>query len=558
MKNNVMSNSIAKPERFTRFPNEIPIDLLEYADIYRNENIFNDVSIIVENECIPANKMVLSCFSDFFKEKFLCGAKEKYKNKIIFESLDGKAVKNLIDYMYTGSIDIDDENVMKLLAAADYLQLDDVQTYCFEYLSSNITTDNWLDILKTAIKYKRDRAKRHTYRYITIQFSEIARTDNFKALSKDNLKDLLSHLIRCLMLESSIYEGIMNWIKHKGDVRKNDCLDLFQMIQFDRLPHDFIQNILEEDLIKANDAYNHYFLTALSQVPESQAEIAQDSKLISVNASFERIIEVHNLPSFDGFPKQDFGYSLLKKRNYIFWIGGCAVGDYDYDNYNHMVVALPSIKDKSLMWRGNAPMKEERFNMGATVHEGLIVVAGGQKECDDLASVEVYNFPLDKWKTISSMNKRRSGHSLVSCQGSLYALGGILGSDSSVERLRDLRGTWEESPPMLKPRSFFAAVNCENVIYAIGGNCGLPKETKTKSVEKFIPETNRWEYASEMHTERSGHAACVMQDKVYVAGGKDVNEKTVKTIECYNPLTDSWSIVGETNIELASPSIFAS
>ena len=69
-----------------------------------------------------------------------------------------------------------------------------------------------------------------------------------------------------------------------------------------------------------------------------------------------------------------------------------------------------------------------------------------------------------------SKSQARRGNALVSCGRWLYGLGGWnVENYLSVERLSQIRGTWEKSESMLKPRHWFAAVNCAHVRYAIGG-----------------------------------------------------------------------------------------
>ena len=47
-----------------------------------------------------------------------------------------------------------------------------------------------------------------------------------------------------------------------------------------------------------------------------------------------------------------------------------------------------------------------------------------------------------------------------------------------------------------------------------------------------------------MNIARSSHSACVLRGKIYVVGGLDTDSDIVKEIECYDPLNDAWSIVG--------------
>ena len=46
-----------------------------------------------------------------------------------------------------------------------------------------------------------------------------------------------------------------------------------------------------------------------------------------------------------------------------------------------------------------------------------------------------------------------------------------------------------------------------------------------------------------------------MQNKIYVIGGIKANNGFVSEIKCYDPLSNSWSIVGHTSEELVYHSV---
>ena len=66
-----------------------------------------------------------------------------------------------------------------------------------------------------------------------------------------------------------------------------------------------------------------------------------------------------------------------------------------------------------------------------------------------------------------------------------------------------------------------------------------------------------WTNVNSMNVERYFHAACVLQDKIYVVGGGNAAGNVVKSIECYDPELDRWEIVGETNENCCSHAIVA-
>ena len=53
------------------------------------------------------------------------------------------------------------------------------------------------------------------------------------------------------------------------------------------------------------------------------------------------------------------------------------------------------------------------------------------------------------------------------------------------------------------------------------------------------------------------HAACVLRGKIYVVGELDANEDPVKSIECYDPLDNKWSVAGDADGELFLHSLIA-
>ena len=126
---------------------------------------------------------------------------------------------------------------------------------------------------------------------------------------------------------------------------------------------------------------------------------------------------------------------------------------------------------------------------------------------------------------------------------------------SSVERIGNLRDDWEEIQSMQTPRRWFAAVICNKIIYVVGGETDCKQKITTSTVETYDFVKDKWVYVSSMKTERRAHAACVMNGKIYVVGGLDASDKAVNSIECYDPTSDSWSVVGNTDANLFNHSL---
>jgi kelch-like protein 2/3 len=71
-------------------------------------------------------------------------------NKIVMEEFSSHSLSILIDYMYTGIIEITEDNVQSLLDASNRLQLINVKDSCCEFLAAQLDITNCIGIRRLA------------------------------------------------------------------------------------------------------------------------------------------------------------------------------------------------------------------------------------------------------------------------------------------------------------------------------------------------------------------------------------------------------------------------
>ena len=229
-------------------------NLLEYAKVNRQDGTFNDVTIHAGHFSIGANRMVLSCHSTFFENLFKSKMKKECQLSITIEQIDAAAVKYMIDYMYEGNITINSANVLNILAAADFLKLDDVKSFCFNFLEEHISFDNWCDILSAAKFYKCDHLQKHTFQFMADHLLEIIKTNDFKHITKDDLTSFVMILKESKNINETVFcKFVSHWTKQE-EVRQAAFAGLFQMIDLRKLPYEVLQNLFQETMINSNAA----------------------------------------------------------------------------------------------------------------------------------------------------------------------------------------------------------------------------------------------------------------------------------------------------------------
>jgi len=534
--------------------------LLEYANQNRNEGFFNDVNIKVANECFPANRMVLSCFSCVFEQMFKVEMKERYEETVEVKAVDEKSMKILIDYIYIGYIDIDNENVMNLLAAADYLQLEDVKKYCFEFLISILSPETWFAIFSASVLYNNEYFKHHLHQYLSRNFDEISLSADFKTLSKKALATFVGNLDRNEVEETSVYQALITWTKFGEDNRKTELPNLLQSVKFENISEKFCGEIIsQEDLITNNHQCMKVVFQGFSQKLNVISKRDEKFTLIclSKNQSFELLIlnlykqEMKNT-NIPDLPISLEDFHLLPLNDVVF-----CIGEESGNISSRRVFQIELKKDKK--WHEIANPNEVARKSSAAVFKDTLVVGGGYKKgsSENIPWVDMYFPTMNEWKKIAPMKIARRNFELVNCEGCLYAIGGYGNNNrtlSSVERLMDFDRKWEYVKSTITPRQNHTAVSYKGCIYVFGGEIN---NVRLKSVEKYNPTVNEWCYVSDMNCKISELAACVINEKIYIVGGIAATENVRKTIQCYDPRDDFWSTVGKIHSKLQGHSLLA-
>ena len=112
-------------------------------DLFRVNEKFCDIEITVDGETFKGHKMVLASCSPYFETMFLTGLYEGNQASVeIKKEMSANVFKMLFTYMYKGEIDIKEDNVTPVLAAANYLQIQEVINTCCAFLRKNLEPQN--------------------------------------------------------------------------------------------------------------------------------------------------------------------------------------------------------------------------------------------------------------------------------------------------------------------------------------------------------------------------------------------------------------------------------
>ncbi|XP_076867832.1 kelch-like protein 33 [Brachyhypopomus gauderio] len=142
-----------------------------------------------------------------------------------------------------------------------------------------------------------------------------------------------------------------------------------------------------------------------------------------------------------------------------------------------------------------------------------------------------------EWRMLTDLpEKPRFCHSVGVIMGKLYVVGGrhYYGETDIMNctyRYDPIQNGWERLANMLERRSSFALVVLDEKIYAIGGE----SEVNVDSVEVYCPNTNSWSLVHPLDHCLSGHAASVLNGKIFISGGFDCKYQCLASMSLYHP-----------------------
>lgn len=136
----------------------IPGDEILLKELF-DTHLFSDLKLKVGSEIYPVHKAVLFFNSPFFKNLLTTETSDRYKEEIELIDVDVEGFKLVLNYIYSGKIDLTSENVYNVISVANYFQMDSLKNKCSEVLLKVISRTTAVDVFQAAFLYDIEKLK---------------------------------------------------------------------------------------------------------------------------------------------------------------------------------------------------------------------------------------------------------------------------------------------------------------------------------------------------------------------------------------------------------------
>lgn len=208
---------------------------------------FLDCVVRVGEREFPCHRLVLAACSPYFRARFL--AEPDGSGELRLEEVSPDVVSQVLHYLYTSEIALDEANVQDLFAAAHRFQIPSIFTICVSFLQKRLCLANCLAVFRLGLLLDCARLAVAARDFICSRFPLVARDNDFLGLSADELIAIISSDGLNVEKEEAVFEAVMRWAG-SGDAeaqaeRQRALPTVFESIRCRLLPRAFLESRVE-------------------------------------------------------------------------------------------------------------------------------------------------------------------------------------------------------------------------------------------------------------------------------------------------------------------------
>lgn len=518
----------------------------------KENQLLTDTLITAGGESFACHKLILCVSSSFLRQVFINNPQKDDLSNEKLQHIDKSIFTPMLEYMYTGKIEVDLSNIEELFQAQELLQLIGFEAECTKSLTGYVKPNSCIWLHRLAKQYKYEGIAQKARAVMLRHFVEVAATQDFLAMTEQEVTEYLSDDGLEVQSEEMVYNALMKWVCAKSEEREGSFTSIVQCVRFPYSSWDFLHRVGQCEQLMDNVICQKLLNAAMyfQQAPEQRQVLVKPrdchlehltGKLVVLaGLCIDDATDMHCRiladssfsiwEEFSDLPRNLRGISVCLTQRGIVVTGGRKGCKAMKDCF------LLDIKSGKKSWMTLPPMAQARCNHKSLYYNNAVYVIGGwNKRCID--TVEKINLQGGAWSKVAPLKTAVQQPMVTVCcynpkdpKERLLAFGGHNGSSwlcCTQEYLGEELG-WTLLKEMPEPCMAGDAVSIGGQVLIVGG--------WNKCCVKYDLTTNNWTQLTRP-SEKHWHApALTWNRRILVGGGYQST-----TVEQYDPEADSWT-----------------
>ncbi|BHF83574.1 BTB And C-terminal Kelch [Sparganum proliferum] len=568
------------PSQAQLFEDELPlIRCCPTLNEIRLAEEIKDLTIEVKDGAtLHAHRVIMAARIPFLRPT-LSGSGGKENSLLRWPSVPLGLATSLVNYVYTGQMEITQANAKGLIMFAKMMKLPVLENWGVKFMANNVNLETLRLVWDFARPLNIAELVEACIHQMKVHFESFVYSDLFVHLPAETVLTLLRGENLLIDSEERVFGAISRWMSPDKEVdvekMKVHAPAMLKEVQWHRTTAQFRKRLLDDHPIFQHSPECARLMAVVEQwigladVDKPPCPLSQNSRLVKPPQTFfvfgkDKNQNRWSVLRFDSDLQNEeriadmelrYGATFSVVGKSIFVVGGQTTQQVGSARVDEFLV-------KRKCWRKRSPLVVRRRDHAAVVvkvdagdkeggEETLLGVFGGSlKEGDtwlNLPCCELYDVSKDRWYQLPNLRERRCGPAAASLPGDnrVFVFGGR--DDSSVSasvEFCQLRVDWQEqvtsegpvefwqlAAPMGTARAFLTAAPFRAKIIVAGGwNC----KENISVVEMFSPPDavcplGQWSTLTAMEEPRASFSILTSGDTVFVLGGDTEPRNTIST-----------------------------
>ena len=186
-----------------------------------------DFTVKVGTEEIACHKVVLAVRSEYFQHLFNHESTQEVKKGFVdFQQFQYNAVKTVIDYCYTGTLQFQLDDAKDVIRVTDYLQISFIQAKISALIINHVTVDNCINWYFFADSFNLKEVKDKAREVMYIDFACVSHSPAFLAMEYQDFIDCITWKE---IDHDSALDAACRWIIHDVQQRKEKFEEILEV-----------------------------------------------------------------------------------------------------------------------------------------------------------------------------------------------------------------------------------------------------------------------------------------------------------------------------------------
>ena len=537
------------------------VEMMQRLNIQRRNEDSCDLILEVgsgdDRARLKAHRNVLCAASPFFYNALNTEMKEKKEGVIRLEEASKGLMEDILEYLYTGHVEISERNAVDLLAMADYLIIPSLKVKSCEVISQSMSHTNCLLFYYAAMSYQCTELQERTRNFILANFMSVTGTDDFLELSRKQVEEWISRDEIKVKSEEEVFQVIVKWMEEREIGEHEEFFQLLRHVRLMHVPRSYVlSNILPHPLVKGSETCTAF---ALDSTMTTSLKSSSRPPRNCLKTCEDGLFTMWQEKSFCYLPSENKWHemcNLLSKKNCYPCSSAVVCGKLYVSVEEHRIIERYDPFSNSWVSLMSNRGLDTYERLALANFQGSLFAVGGKTSDQVVNKVQKYNPDTDLWQEVAPMSVARAGVCVVADESSMYAIGGWsrIGVLNVVEKYDPQRNSWSKVASTREKKAYCCGVLVNSKVFLFGGVKRKVPAIISTLTEIYDPVSDGWTSLQNTFLRSIPISAVSLKEEIFVLVRKKENERVIHQVNIYHGETNEWKLcaIAPTGVQLCS------